>query len=53
VKQHFAFGKVCSCQMRDDAQHKQWGRHGNALINLAAGAAICKDAATKMAPVAA
>jgi hypothetical protein len=49
-KQHFAFGKVRLCQMLGDAQHEQrWGRHGDTLIKVAAGAAICKDAATKMA----
>jgi hypothetical protein len=31
-----------------DVQQKQWGRHGNASIKIAA-AAICKDAGTKKA----
>jgi hypothetical protein len=48
VKRFFDFDKVLLSQIQDNAQQKQWGRHGNALIKIAA-AAICKDAGTKKA----
>jgi hypothetical protein len=47
-KDFFEFGKVLLSQIQDNVQQKQWARHGNASIKIAA-AAICKDPATKKA----
>jgi hypothetical protein len=47
-KHYFGFGKVLLSHIRDNVQQKQWGRHGNDSIKVAAEA-ICMDVAVKKA----
>ena len=45
-KNYFGFGRVLLSHIRDNVQQKQWGRHGNDSIKLAAEA-ICMDVRIK------
>jgi hypothetical protein len=47
-KEYFEFGRVLLSQVRHNVQQKQWDKHGNQSIKVAAEA-ICKDGATKEA----